>query len=312
MFLLFSPYVSDVGTCCLWRRDVLFITLVAVICGVDCRNTLLCQAESEKALYLCREQKCFDMERYSRNRIYLSEEEQDKIKHVRILLGGAGIGSNIAECALRFGFEDITIVDGDKVEESNLNRQNYTQSDIGMYKAEALRKRLLEINPDANITCYNTFIDCENVEALISGHHIAINALDFKSDIPFVFDRICSEKTIPVLHPYNFGWAGFLTIVKPKGYQLSEISADAGRFELKMAEYVARYGAFWNMPTQWLDKVLDEYGAESSTCPPPQLSIASWIVAGLCVNALFNLATEKEVKYFPKFYFSSLLCEENR
>jgi len=38
------------------------------------------------------------------------------------LLGGAGIGSIIAECALRFGFENIVIVDGDRVELSNLNR----------------------------------------------------------------------------------------------------------------------------------------------------------------------------------------------
>lgn len=249
------------------------------------------------------------MERYSRNRIYISEEEQEKIKHVRILLGGAGIGSIIAECALRFGFENITIVDGDKVEESNLNRQNYVQSDIGKYKAETLCKRLLKINPKAKITFYNTFIDKDNVEELISSHHIAINALDFKDDTPFVFDLVCSQKMIPVLHPYNFGWAGFLTIVKPKGYQLSEISNDANGFELKVAEYVSRYGAFWNMPTTWLEKVIEEYCAETKILPPPQLSIASWIVAGHCVNAMFNLATGKEVKYFPKFYFSSLMCE---
>lgn len=65
-------------------------------------------------------------EKYSRNRIYVNESEQKLIKNYRILLGGAGIGSIIAECALRFGFENITIVDGDRVEESNLNRQNYT------------------------------------------------------------------------------------------------------------------------------------------------------------------------------------------
>ena len=67
------------------------------------------------------------MNRYSRNRIYISDEEQEKIRNVRILLGGAGIGSVIAECALRMGFEDIVIVDGDKVELSNLNRQNYVK-----------------------------------------------------------------------------------------------------------------------------------------------------------------------------------------
>ena len=251
------------------------------------------------------------MEKYSRNRIYVSDEEQLKISQVRILLGGAGIGSIIAECALRFGFENITIVDGDKVEESNLNRQNYVKEDIGKYKAETLGERLLKINPNAKIKCLNTFINKENLENIISGHHIAINALDFKDRIPFEFDRICSEKMIPVLHPYNFGWAGFLTIVKPKGYQLSEISQDPNGFELKMAEYVSRYGAFWNMPTSWLEKVIDKYRMEVDILPPPQLAVASWIVAGHCVHAMFNLATGRDVKFFPKFYLSSLICENN-
>lgn len=250
------------------------------------------------------------MERYSRNRIYISEEEQERIKQVRILLGGAGIGSIIAECALRFGFENITIVDGDKVEESNLNRQNYVHSDIGKYKAEALSKRLLKINPKAEISFFNTFINKTNVEEIVFGHHIAINALDFKDDTPLVFDQVCSDKKIPVLHPYNFGWAGFLTIVKPKGYQLSEISKDFNGFELKVAEFVSRYGMFWNMPVSWLEDVIDKYRTEGGILPPPQLSVASWIVAGHCVNAMFNLATGKEVKYFPKFYFSSLMCEK--
>jgi tRNA A37 threonylcarbamoyladenosine dehydratase len=60
-------------------------------------------------------------ERYARNRIYLSEDEQSKLKKIRLLLGGAGIGSVVAECALRLGIENITIVDGDVVEISNLN-----------------------------------------------------------------------------------------------------------------------------------------------------------------------------------------------
>ena len=252
------------------------------------------------------------MERYNRNRIYVSADEQEEIKHARILLGGAGIGSIIAECALRLGFEEITVVDGDKVEESNLNRQNYTASDIGKYKAEALCERLLQINPDARLTPIHTYINKENAESIIEGHRIAVNALDFKDDTPFVFDRICSEKQIPVLHPYNFGWAGFVTVVKPGNHQLVELlkeDEDAKGFELRMAEYVSRYNAFWNTPVSWLEKTIEAYRAEGGVLPPPQLSVASWITAGHCVNAMFNLATGKEVKYFPKFYLSSLLCE---
>ncbi|WP_286032167.1 ThiF family adenylyltransferase [Phocaeicola coprophilus] len=252
------------------------------------------------------------MERYNRNRIYISTEEQEIIRHTPVLLGGAGIGSIIAECALRLGFEKITVVDGDKVEESNLNRQNYLTSDIGKYKAEALCERLLRINPNAKVTPVHTFITKENAESLIEGHRIAVNALDFKDDTPFVFDRICSEKQMPVLHPYNFGWAGFVTIVKPGSHQLVELlkeGEDAKGFELRMAEYVSRYNAFWNTPVSWLEKTIETYRAEGGILPPPQLSVASWITAGHCVNAMFNLATGKEVKYFPKFYLSSLLCE---
>ena len=58
--------------------------------------------------------KKINMGRYDRNRLYITEEEQQKIRDTKIVFGGAGIGSVIAECALRFGFENITIVDGDK------------------------------------------------------------------------------------------------------------------------------------------------------------------------------------------------------
>lgn len=245
-------------------------------------------------------------EKYNRNRIYIKLDEQEKIKHFRVLLGGAGIGSIIAECALRMGFETLTIVDGDKVEVSNLNRQNYRLEDVGSYKAESLAKRLLSINPDANITVINKFVDHDNVEKLIEGHDIAINALDFKSDIPFVFDKICAEKNIYVLHPYNFGWAGFLTVVDPDGKQLQDLSEKWEGFELKVANYVLGYQAFWMQPQDWLDKIVKQYLREDGTVPPPQLSVASWITAGLCTHAMFNIATGKNIKKFPKFYLSSL------
>ncbi len=89
---------------------------------------------------------------YQRNRLYISEEEQEKIKKCQILIGGAGIGSIIAECALRLGFENICIIDGDIVEKTNLNRQNYIFSDINKHKAKAISERLKCINPNANIT----------------------------------------------------------------------------------------------------------------------------------------------------------------
>jgi len=59
--------------------------------------------------------------------------------------------------------------------------------------------------------------------------------------------------------------------------------------------------------TSYIDKIVTQYKKESEMLPPPQLSIASWIAAGLCTTAMYNLATGKPVNYFPKFYLSSLL-----
>lgn len=246
-------------------------------------------------------------EKYKGNRIYIQPDEQEKIKHFRVLIGGLGMGSVIAECALRMGFETITIVDGGKVEESNLNCQDYQSADIGKSKAESLAKRLATINPKANIRIVDEWITHDNVANLIEGHDVAINALDFKSEMPFVFDKICAEKNITVLHPFNFGWAGFLTIVDPDGKPLQGLSNQPLDFDLKVAEYVLGYQAFWMQPQEWLDKVVKQYLRENGTLPPPQLSVASWITAGLCTHALFCIATGKEVRKFPKFYLSSLL-----
>jgi len=131
--------------------------------------------------------------------------------------------------------------------------------DIGKSKAEALAKRLLKINPKANIKFHEAFIDHENVLEFFDGVKIAINALDFKSDIPFEFDAICSQRKIPVLHPFNFGWGAFLTILTPGGYQLREVSDTYDGFEVKMAEFVARFSTFWNLPNSWLGDVIDAY-----------------------------------------------------
>lgn len=246
------------------------------------------------------------MGRYDRNRLYITDEEQQKVRETRILFGGVGIGSVIAECALRFGFERMTIVDGRKVKECDLNCQNYSASDIGKYKAEALCKRLLKINPQAEISCRKEFIGRDNVHDIIDGHDIAVNVLDFQSDIPFIFDRICSEKNIPVLHPYNLGWAGFLTIVRPGCYRIEEISEEFQGFELRVAEFVIRYNSFWNMGQEWLKDVIDRYKKENEALSLPQLSVASWLVAGQCVNAMFNIANGRKIQYFPKFYMTSI------
>ncbi|SNR17316.1 ThiF family adenylyltransferase [Tenacibaculum jejuense] len=247
-------------------------------------------------------------ERYIRNRLYLNDQEQEMIKNCSIILGGSGIGSTIAECALRLGFEKITIIDGDQVELSNLNRQNYTEDDINIDKVEAIKNRLLSINSNAEINVFNEFITEDNIKGCIEGHEIAINALDFSSEIPLLFDEICQENKIPVLHPYNLGWGGLVTVINPKGLSLKTLKRNNEEFnEVNVVKYATSYLKFWGNPHDWIEEILDKYVNEKEILPPPQLSIASWFVAAICTHLLYNIATKKEYKEFPEFYLSTIM-----
>ena len=98
---------------------------------------------------------------FSRSTALLGTESMTQLQSVRVILFGiGGVGSWCAECLIRTGLTHLTIVDGDTVQASNLNRQlPATQATLGMPKVEALKARLLEINPDAEIeaicTMYN-------------------------------------------------------------------------------------------------------------------------------------------------------------
>ncbi|MEO7976385.1 ThiF family adenylyltransferase [Flavobacterium sp.] len=250
-------------------------------------------------------------DRYSRNRLYLTEEEQEIIKNFPILLAGSGIGSVIAECALRFGFEKITIVDGDQVERSNLNRQNYTEDDVDTNKVDAIARRLKSINKNAQINCLDFFLTVENVGDHIKGHKAAINALDFSSPVPLIFDTACQKLDIPIIHPYNIGWGSLVTVIAKDGLLLNAIASSNETFnEVTLVEYASSYMRFWGNPQQWIDDIIEKYRNEDKPLPPPQLSIASWSVAAVCTHLLYNIATGKKFKKFPEFYLSTIIDQE--
>lgn len=92
-------------------------------------------------------------EYFSRSEALLGAEVMKVLRDKRVILFGVGgVGSWCAECLIRTGLKHLTIVDGDGVQASNINRQlPATQATIGQPKVEALKARLLEINPEAEI-----------------------------------------------------------------------------------------------------------------------------------------------------------------
>ncbi|WP_319229238.1 ThiF family adenylyltransferase [Draconibacterium orientale] len=245
---------------------------------------------------------------YRRNYLYITSEQQEKIKNYRIIIGGCGLGSVIAECALRLGFEDLCIIDGDKVELSNLNRQNYTRDDIGKYKVDALQNRLLQINPNAKITTIGEYLTPENIDKHLNRRYdLAINTIDFTSHIPFLFDKICVSRNIPVLHPLNLGWGASVIIIDRDSKQLSTLHHEYEGFELHMAQHILlELKKTERLPPYLIDIISDYSKIKGRGVSPPQLAVGSWLVASMCTTLMYNLCVNVEVKTFPEVYFKSI------
>lgn len=97
-------------------------------------------------------------------------------KHV-LIIGLGGVGGYALESLVRCGISEVTIVDGDTVNESNLNRQLVaTIKTIGLYKTDAFEKRLLDINPNIKINKITKFITSEEIDKLF------INNIDYVID----------------------------------------------------------------------------------------------------------------------------------
>ncbi len=101
-----------------------------------------------------------------------------------ILFGIGGVGSWCAECLIRTGLTHLTIVDGDTVQASNLNRQlPATQATLGMTKVEALKARLLAINPETEIEARYEMVNSEWLaENGLEGYDYIIDAIDSVAD----------------------------------------------------------------------------------------------------------------------------------
>ena len=94
---------------------------------------------------------------FSRSEALLGAEAMERLRNERVILFGVGgVGSWCAEALIRTGLTHLTIVDGDVVQASNVNRQlPATHETIGRPKVEVLRERLLTINPEAEIVAIN-------------------------------------------------------------------------------------------------------------------------------------------------------------
>lgn len=121
---------------------------------------------------------------FVRSEALLGTEVMESLRSTRVLIVGVGgVGSYCAECLIRTGLTRLTIVDGDTVQASNINRQlPATAQTIGLPKVAALKARLLEINPEAEIEALPVMANGEWLEANGLPYDYIIDAIDSVND----------------------------------------------------------------------------------------------------------------------------------
>lgn len=132
-----------------------------------------------------------------RTELLLGSEKLERLRHKHVLVVGlGGVGAYAAEMIARAGVGRMTIVDGDKVSVSNINRQlPALHSNIGKPKAEIMAARLRDINPDIDLTVINDFVKDERMEQLLDNEYdYVIDAIDTISPKLFLILHCLNRK----------------------------------------------------------------------------------------------------------------------
>ena len=146
------------------------------------------------------------------------EEGQEKLKRAKVLIAGAGgLGSPASLYLAAAGVGMIRIIDRDKVELSNLNRQVlHWDEDVGRRKVDSTAEKLEKLNRGVEIEAIQETITEANVSQLVAGFDLIVDAMD---NLPtrYLLNKAAIDKNIPFFHGAIYGFEGrAMTIIPGK------------------------------------------------------------------------------------------------
>ncbi len=159
-----------------------------------------------------------ELERYGRQIIIggFGEEGQEKLKRTKVFIAGTGgLGSPVSIYLVAAGVGMVRIVDHDKVELSNLNRQIlHWDEDIGKKKIDSASGKLKKLNQDVKIEAVEEMITEANVLQLVADFDLIIDAMD---NLParYVLNKAALERNIPFFHGAVYGFEGRAMTIIP-------------------------------------------------------------------------------------------------
>ncbi len=133
-----------------------------------------------------------------RTRTLLGKEKLERIQNARVMIIGlGGVGGTALSALYRSGVRHFILVDNDKVDETNLNRQiMYTSKDVGELKTKVAERKLTEFCGEIDVKTYEIYVDETNIRDLIKDVDFVVDAID---SVPGKIGimKECLEKNIP-------------------------------------------------------------------------------------------------------------------
>lgn len=245
----------------------------------------------------------------SRNSGVISRTLQSKIKKTKILFAGCGLGSVIAESCVRLGFTDFVLIDGDKVEFSNLNRQKYFIDQIGCHKAAALSKNLRKINRNIQIRTINEYICRENIKRIfdiVKMVDFVVNTLDF-DEFFFKMNDSATKFNKTVFFPLNVGYAGFLMMFNNKSKSLDQMLNCDIPPKNEVDFYISLYKNVKGITfDNSLGRVITDLIRHRKLMGyDSQIQVGANQSSSLVVSSMINVISRRRVKYCPYAYLNT-------
>ncbi|WP_407423011.1 ThiF family adenylyltransferase [Methanobrevibacter sp.] len=146
-------------------------------------------------------------DKFSRTEMLIGNEGMKKLNDAKVAIFGiGGVGSFVCEGLARSGIGNFILVDYDKIDESNINRQLIaTVNTIGKYKADLMKERILEINPNANIEVYKEFYLADSkIDIITKDLSYAVDCVDtIMAKIAIICE--CDAIDVPVISSMGTG-----------------------------------------------------------------------------------------------------------
>ena len=158
---------------------------------------------------------------FSRTELLIGEEGLAALQHATVMvLGVGGVGSHCIEALARSGVGTLVLVDNDTVSLTNINRQSIAyHSTVGKYKTKVMKERITDINPNAIVYTYETFVLPENMHELFS-HEIdyIVDAIDTVT-AKLALAEYALQNNIPIISCMGTG-----NKLHPELFEITDIS----------------------------------------------------------------------------------------